>query len=262
MAWADLIEQARRSLSDPDFENRERLYKLEIAAAIRHVFELAESGGDWATALRQAFGRTYGPPGFRAQYNLSRFSQHQWLGKLEGEPAEEARALLARMRGTGDPVERFAAFADLASRHADKDGAQPGSILVLGSVLSMATDPEHFPPIKTTAFKSAEEDVGYPKAPKDVVKAYPHHLQFIDECRRQFEEADLAVQDRLDVQGILWEWWSGDESSSALHILQRWSWTAIPTLSISIGRSRRNMAPCGGGGWVTPKAGLRSGPPA
>jgi hypothetical protein len=218
MAWADLIERARRSLSDPDFDNRERIYKLEIAAAIREVMELAESGDEWATALRKAFGRTYGPPGFRAQYNLSYFGVHQWLGKLEGEPAEEARALLARMPGMGDPVERFAVFADLASRHADKGGAQPGSILNLGSVLNMAIDPEQLPPIKTTPFKSAEEDVGYPKAPKDVVKAYPHHLEFIDECKKHFEEADLTVRDRLDVQSILWEWWSGDESSSALHI--------------------------------------------
>jgi hypothetical protein len=223
MPWDDLIEQAQHSLNDPNFENRERVYKLQIAEAFRDVFELAEKGGDWPKALRRAFGRTYGPPGFRAQYNLSRFSQHQWLVRLEGEPAEELRALLARMSGAGDAVERFAAFADLTSRHADSDGRQPGSTLIVGSVLNMATDPEHFPPIKTRAFRSAEEDVGYPKAPKDVVKAYPHHLEFIDECRKQFEGADLVVQDRLDVQGILWEWWSADESSSALHILQRWS---------------------------------------
>jgi hypothetical protein len=106
LPWNDLIEQARRSLGEPNFENRERLYKQEIGAELRQVFELAESGGDWATALRRAFAKTYGPPGFRDQYNLSRFNQHQWLYKLEGEPAEEARALLARMRGTGDAFER------------------------------------------------------------------------------------------------------------------------------------------------------------
>lgn len=131
MAWADLIERARRSLSDPDFENRERIYKLEIAEAIRRVLELAERGEDWTTALRRTFGHTYGAPGFRSQYNLSRFSQHQWLYKLEGEPADEARAVLARMRGPGDAAERFASFADLASRYADKGGAQPGEFSLL-----------------------------------------------------------------------------------------------------------------------------------
>ncbi len=99
----------------------------------------------------------------------------------------------------------------------------------------MATDPEHLPPIKTTAFKSTEKEVGYPKAPKAVLEAYPHHLEFLDECISQFEAADLVVQDRLDVQGILWEWWSGDEASSAVHILQRWSLSAILTRSRSIG---------------------------
>lgn len=226
MPWEDLIAQARKSLSDPNFDNHERIYKLQIAEAFRDVFELAESGGDWPKALRRAFGRTYGPS--KGQYNLSRFSQHQWLVKLEGEPAEELRSLFARMTGAGDAVERFAAFADFASRHADKDGRQPGSILIVGSVLNMATNPEHFPPIKTTAFKSAEKDVGYPSVPDDIVQAYPHHLNFIDECRQRFQEADLAIRDRLDVQSIVWEWQNRDEPSSALHILQRWSYDRDP----------------------------------
>ncbi len=132
MAWGDLIEQARRSLSDPNFENRERVYKQQIAQAIREVFDLAESGGDCVRALRQAFGRTYGPPGFRGQYNLSYFGQHQWLGKLEGEPAEDARELLAGMRGPGDPFERFAAFEELAQRHADTNGASPARFSLSG----------------------------------------------------------------------------------------------------------------------------------
>jgi hypothetical protein len=225
MPWGDLIAQARRSLSDPNFGNRERVYKLQIAEAIGHVLEMAERGEDWTTGLRRALGRTYGPfPPFRGPYNLTRFSQHQWLHKLTGEPAEEARVVLAGMRGQADPIERFAAFADLASRHADKGGAQPGSILAFGSVLNMATDPTQLPPIKTTVFKDAEDDVGFPRAPDDVVEAYAHHLQFVDACRKEIEEAGLAVQDRLDIQSILWEWQRrGDESSSALHILQRWS---------------------------------------
>lgn len=103
MAWGDLIEQARRSLSDPNFENRERIYKLQIAEAIGHVLEMAERGEDWTRELRRTLGRTYGPsPPFTAH---TRFSQHQWLHKLTGEPAEEARGVLAGMRGQGDPIE-------------------------------------------------------------------------------------------------------------------------------------------------------------
>ena len=223
MSWEGFIEQARRSLSDPDFENRERVYKLQIAESLRGVLEAAERNEDWRTELRRALGRTYGVPPFRGQYNLSRFSQHQWLHKLPDEYAEEARAVLAGMLAQQDPVERFAAFADLASARADSDGAQPGSVLALGSVLNMAIDPTQLPPMKTTVLRHAEEKVGFPKAPGKIAEAYSHHLNFIDECSKRLDEAGIVVQDRLDVQSILWEWESASDSSGALHVLQRWS---------------------------------------
>jgi hypothetical protein len=37
MAWETLIEQGRKSLGDPDFDHRERDYKLEIAEAVRRA---------------------------------------------------------------------------------------------------------------------------------------------------------------------------------------------------------------------------------
>ena len=206
MSWEGFIEQARRSLSDPDFANRERVYKLQIAESLRGFLEAAERDEDWRTELRQALGRTYGVPPFRGQYNLSRFSQHQWLHKLPDEYAEEARAVLVGMLAQQDPVERFAAFADLASARADGDGAQPGSVLALGSVLNMAIDPTQLPPMKTTVLRHAEEKVGFPKAPGQIAEAYSHHLNFIDECSRRLDEAGIVVQDHLDVQSILWEW--------------------------------------------------------
>ena len=210
MSWAGFIEQARRSLSDPDFENRERVYKLQIAESLRGVLAAAARDEDWRTELRRALGRTYGIPPFRAQYNLSRFSQHQWLHKLPDEYAEEARAVLAGMLAQQDPVERFAAFADLASARADSDGAQPGAVLALGSVLNMAIDPTLLPPLKTTVLRHAEDKVGFPKAPDDIAEAYSHHLNFIDECSKRLDEAGIVVQDRLDIQSILWEWDTSD----------------------------------------------------
>ena len=75
MSWEGFIEQARRSLSDPDFGKRERAYKLEIAESLRGVLEAAERDEDWRTELRRALGRTYGIQPFRSQYSLSRFSQ-------------------------------------------------------------------------------------------------------------------------------------------------------------------------------------------
>lgn len=204
--WSRFFEQARRDLSDPDFDNKERLYKLEIAEAMNEVLDLAESGGDWPTALRRAFQRKYGPDGFRSQYNLSRFNQHLWLYSLEGEAAEELRQLFARFRESSDPVEWLSQFVELASRLADKGGAQPGSLLNVGSVLSMARDATQFPPMRTMTFKDAERDLGYPDPPDDVVDAYVHHLEFLDECKRRLEDSEVPVRDRLDVQCHLW-WW-------------------------------------------------------
>lgn len=214
MSWARFIEQARRSLGDPDFENRERVYKLEIAESLRRVLEAAAREEDWRTELRRVLGRTYGIPPFRGRYNLSRFSEHQWLYKLPDEYAEEARTVLAGMLAKQDPVQRFAAFADLASAHADSDGARPGAVLALGSVLNMAIDPTLLPPLKTTVLKHGEEKVGFPKAPDNIADAYSHHLDFIDECSKRLDEAGIVAQDRLGVQCILWEWETSDAEGS------------------------------------------------
>lgn len=209
--WRHFFRQARRDLSNPDFDNMERLYKLEIAEALNEVLDLAESGGDWSTALRRAFQRKYGPVGFRSQYNLSRFNQHLWLYSLEGESAEELRQLFARFRESRDPVEWLSQFVELASRLADKGGAQPGSLLNVGSVLSMARDATKYPPMRTTTFKEAERDLGYAEPPDDVVGAYMHHLEFLDECKRRLDGDGVPVRDRLDVQCHLWWWRDRDE---------------------------------------------------
>jgi hypothetical protein len=90
VSWGTLIEQARTSLADPDFDQRERAYKLEIADSLRHVLELARAGGDWQSELRKAFGRSYDG----AQYNLTHFMQHQWILGADGDARSEVGKVL------------------------------------------------------------------------------------------------------------------------------------------------------------------------
>ena len=81
MAWEQLIEQGQKSFNDPDFDQRERSFKLAVATSLRHVLELARDGGEWRAELKKTFGRSYSGE----HYNLSNWRQHDWLLKVEGD---------------------------------------------------------------------------------------------------------------------------------------------------------------------------------
>ena len=172
--WQWLIDHARRSFSDiAAFDSRERDYKLLVAAGIREALEAARDGMDWKARLKSALGRSYDG----AHYNFSHYMQHQWVYADHPDADEEIRAVLSGFfELTVKPVDRFAAFAEVATEHADQRGAAPGAILAVGSVFNFSVEPKLLPPIKTTVYGGTGEDrVGYPRAPKDPVGAYAHH---------------------------------------------------------------------------------------
>jgi hypothetical protein len=123
MSWEPLIEEGRASFADPEFDQRERSYKLAIADPLRNALEVAREDGDWSEALKGVFRRSHAG----AHYNLSDWCQHDWLFNLEGGAREAARAALAGFLETDKPsVDRFRAFAEVAERFAQKPGSYLG----------------------------------------------------------------------------------------------------------------------------------------
>ena len=196
------MDQGRRSFADPNFDQREREYKLQISTALRKVFELARDGGDWVAELRSTFLHKHDGH----QYNLSNWRQHQWLLDATGETEAALRPVLAGfLQEDVDPIDRFRAFERVAKRHAGKPGSNRGSILILGSVFNFAVEPANLPPVKTTVFQAAEDAVGLPRPEGDASEVYVGHLNFAREAKQRFEAAGLPVRDMLDVQSVIWE---------------------------------------------------------
>ena len=88
--WTPLIAQGRKSLADPEFDERERNYKLEIAERLQDVVERAASGDDWVAAWRSAIGSAYDG----TAYNLTNWRQHQWFDQWV-QADQGARAAVA-----------------------------------------------------------------------------------------------------------------------------------------------------------------------
>lgn len=202
MAWGPLIEQGQVSFNDPDFDQRERSYKLAVAASLRHVLELARDGGEWRAELNKTFGRSYNGD----RYNLSNWRQHDWLLNVGGDAEPMVRqALEGFLDLEASEVDRFRAFAEVAERFAGKPGSNRGSILVVGSVLNFAAEPARLPFVKSTVFEFAEQAADFPRPTGGAVEVYEKHLEFARLACTKFEDAGLPIRDMLDVQSVIWE---------------------------------------------------------
>lgn len=211
MPWDDLIAQAKTSLVDRDaFDARERNYKIAIAAALRNAMEAARDGSDWQSLLKKALTLKTGAQ----PYNLSHYLQHDWLKKLTPGSAEPVRTVLTLFIEESDPVARFQAYEDLAGRFADKQGGASGAVLVVGSILNSAVDPANLPPVKTTVFEHAEQQVGHGVPRGTPTENYVHHLEFARLAEKKLAAAGLVVNDLLDVQSILWDFYPRNQSAA------------------------------------------------
>ncbi len=211
MPWEALIAQARTSFADPEFDRRERTYKLEIAEALRGVLELARDGGDWTEAMKSAF--------HGQQYNLSDWRQHDWLFRVEDAAEPAVRSVLAGFLDLDLPeLQRFQAFEEVSERFADGQGANAGSILAVGSVFNFAAEPERLPPVKTTVFRKAEDAVDFPRPKGSATDRYEAHLRFSNLAMEKLKETGLPVRDILDVQSVVWEFFqAATDRSIGLH---------------------------------------------
>lgn len=194
--WDAFIEWARAFFERPDFDDRERTYKLQIASHMAAAREsLRQSSPDWPSEL----GRAFGPPN-----NLTPWQAHSGLVTwAKGQP-DEAEAALAGLWDQASSVEEaINAFASLVP--ASVRGGR-GVKTNLASVLLMAGDPNAHPPFKVTPVSLAYKLVKYPSPEGDAREGqiYEHFLGFLDELITEAARRDLQLRDRLDAQSVMW----------------------------------------------------------
>ena len=215
LAWKKLVEAGKRSYARPGFEDRERKYKLEIAKTFRQIIEEAQDNQNWAANLTRALGRSY----LGTTYNLSHPQyDHSWLRNLEGAAASDVRMAFASFLVENDHIARFDLWADVTRKHAPEREQRSGSILAVGSMLNFALDPESLPAVKATPFGDAERDVGFQAARESPTAAYASHLAFAHLARTQLEAAGLPIQDMLDVQSVIWEFYDTRRKARAAKV--------------------------------------------
>lgn len=202
--WHPLLEQAGQSLSDPDFDLRERVYKTHIAERIYEVILRARSGGDWLTDLKQAQSARY--DGHR--YNLTNHWQHQWFERWASGDDDLTRAVAGFGNLDEGAVERFARLADAAQR-AEEQGLcerDPAALLAYGSLFNFAAAYTEHPMIRSQVFEKAERATGFvTDSDGGPVERYRQHLEFARAARQEMMRTSLEIRDMLDVQSIIYE---------------------------------------------------------
>jgi hypothetical protein len=83
---------------------------------------------------------------------------------------------------------------------------KPGAQLAIISTLLMALSAEEYPPVKVDSFSRAMKLAGWDGLYKtnDPFERYTEARSFIDEMMRQSADYEVQLNDRLDVQGVVW----------------------------------------------------------
>lgn len=200
--WTKLIQAAVRSFADPEFDERERKYKIAIATRIREIMLDSQRATTWIDDLRRALSseRFY-----NHRYNLTTHWDHTWLLKLDGDQANAVAGAFDAYLSTEDPVDRMAVWATTVKEFAPEENQRPGSVIALGSVFNFAIDPTQLPIVKAFPFSDAERATGFKVVNSDPAATYAQHLEFSELAEDALKSAGVQVRDMLDVQSVIWE---------------------------------------------------------
>lgn len=193
--WAAFLYWAGRFRNEPDFDERERTYKLAVAEAIGKAREALASGdGVGYELLEKAFrGR---------ENNLTVWRQHdtflKWVG---GEFPAAAKALEAIWDSDADPEDALERFLALVPKQAIDS---PGNRVSIGSVLRMAVDPTRYPPYRPTPVQLAYKLTEFGAPETEEVARYRQALAFFDEVLKRAADEGFELRDRLDAQSVTW----------------------------------------------------------
>lgn len=116
-AWSEFIRWAKRVYEEPDFETRERIYKLEVAAVVAEARTALLTGGDWRPALQRAFRHTAN--------KLTNWRTHdtflKWLAAESRQDDSDDRAEAARSGRSGPQARSAPALSGSWSTSAQRN---------------------------------------------------------------------------------------------------------------------------------------------
>ena len=202
--WQRLVEYLRRARSKPTFDREERVYRLEIAAELRQVLELAVGGAAWQERMRKAQKAHFAG----RKYDITRPEHWRWL---EAIPAEAFDSFL---EAGADPVERFSRFMAIAGKQYSALESSPESwtnpdvlrdaLLSYGSLFNFATDPENVPVVRPDLFNMLQFTLGYAWTFRiPLVEQYRRHLAFADDVAERARRGGVPVKDMLDAGSLI-----------------------------------------------------------
>lgn len=200
--WTKLIQAAVRSFADPEFDERERKYKMAIATRIREIMVDSQDGTGWIDDLRRALSseRFY-----NHRYNLTTHWDHTWLLKLSGDQARAVAEAFDAYLSIEGAVDRMTVWATTVKESAPEENQRPGSVIALGSVFNFAIDPTRLPIVKAFPFSYAELATGFKVVDSDPAYTYAQHLEFSELAEGALKSAGVEIRDMLDVQSVIWE---------------------------------------------------------
>jgi 5-methylcytosine-specific restriction protein B len=191
--WKVFVYWAERVRQEPDFDRRERDFKLQLAHDLARVAASYRSGQrEWYD-----FSRLLQKTNLVDRHEVARFVAwaEQHLDELDG-------IVLDAWDGGGDNVARVRRFLDALPHDALPGTAARAS---LAAFIVAAVDPESSPPFNYSSMESAYKltKLGEETPKGDAAGYYERAIRFDDELIRQAKPHGLELRDRLDAQAVI-----------------------------------------------------------
>lgn len=201
-AWSPFVKWATKLYADPGFDERERGYKLEIAALVAVARREFLDGSEWRPTLRRAFGHR--------RNNLTNWRMHSrflaWVDAQAGPDAgSDAAETALRAIWSGDDVARSIGGFLAAVPAAEVGGV--GAQVNLASFLLLGVDATENPLFRSSPFRLARDLTQTPSPAADASPAatYLAAVDFLDTFMDEARARGLEIASRFDAQGLVWE---------------------------------------------------------
>jgi len=209
-AWSQFVEWAGRFYADPSFDEKERAYKLEVAAAVAEARNALLNAGDWRAALSKALKHP--------RNNLTDWRMRDrvlaWVDAQASTASQEdaAEAALRALWSDGDLAPRIDEFLEQIG---SLDIGGPGARVALTSFLLLGEEATEHPIFRPSPFARARDLTQTPSPPKDASpsEVYLSAIDFLDTFIEEAGTRRLAIQDRLDAQSLVWSLVKSDPPS-------------------------------------------------
>jgi hypothetical protein len=208
--WTRMLDHVRAVRARPTFDDFERGYRLDVAAQMRAVLELAVSGEPWLPRFRAVTTSIVR----HHPYDLTQRTHEGWFVRTSDAEAL-GRSLACFLDTSRAPVERFEAFVQAAAKErpgllsppadlANRERARYDGVLALGSLFNFAVAPEELPVIRPRLFDLLEQTLGYEWTYRiSLPEQYVRHVSFADHVRERLAGAGIPVRDMVDVQSLI-----------------------------------------------------------